>query len=642
MVKTLKIVSVFLFLWCISTNSIAQKNSEAKKYAKKGQKAYDSGDWDEALQNFKKADSIETNNPFVNYSIGMTYAQKNEYYKSLRYFKTAKNKGNLSPDLDYHLGKAMHQNNKFEDALAIFENYKTKLNPSDNKTVEIDKLIANCKVGVELIKNLVEVKITNLGDKINTKYADFSPAINADESMMVFTSRRSNSTGGLIDIQDNQYFEDIYFSKSEYGNWQEAQNVGNDINTTNHDACIGLSADGQQMLVYKTFSQVNGDLYISNLKGQNWEKPTDLGVNINSQFWESSASLSADGKTIFFSSNRPGGFGGTDIYMSKKDANGVFAPAILLGAEVNTPFDENSPFIHPDGKTLYFSSNGHKSLGGFDIFATTLNIKTGEITSRTENLGYPINTALDDVYFVWSSDSKRAYFSSIREEGFGEKDIYVLERKNAEAALLIYKGKVLDCDNKTPLYSKIEVTDNTTGQLVGIYHTNVKTGEYIIVLPAEVNYGIQVEVETPGYVFYSKNIDISTLKNFEEIKDSICIKSSKVGSSFVLNNVFFDVNLSVLRNESEAELNKLIDILKKNPRMKILVAGHTDSDASHEYNMTLSDARAHAVRNYLVNKGIKENRVEWKGYGETKPTAPNDTPANKQLNRRTVIEILAD
>jgi outer membrane protein OmpA-like peptidoglycan-associated protein len=635
-------LSVFVFLYLLNLDTFGQKNIESKKMVTKAQKFYKMGDWEDALKYFLLADSLEKENAFINYNIGLCYAQKKEYAQSLPYFETAKVKGNLAPDLEYHLGKALHQNHQFESALQAFNNYKSKLHHHDKKAHELDKLIDNCKNGIVLINKPVEVSISNLGPQINSKYADFSPAINADESAIAFTSRRENTTGGQLDPQDNHYFEDIYYATKTNNIWQAAEGVGNEINTNNHDACVGLSASGQEMIVYKTTSAENGDLFISRLIGQTWGKPEDLGSHINSKYWEPSASLLSDGKTIFFTSNRPGGYGGTDIYMSRKDDKGVFGQAILLGAEVNTPYDENSPFIHADGKTLYFSSNGHKSIGGFDIFATTVDIKTGEITSRSENLGYPINTANDDVFFVWSADSKRAYFSSVRAGGLGEKDIYVLERKNQEAALVVYKGKVLDCDNKTPLYSKIVVTDNSTGQMVGIFHTNTKTGEYLIVLPAEVNYGIQVEVESPGYLFYSKNIDISNLKNYEELKDTICVKNAKVGSKFVLRNVFFDVNKSDLRKESENELYKLFQILYHDPKMKILVSGHTDSDADHDHNLKLSDARAHAVRDYLVNKGIEPNRVDWKGYGETRPAYPNDTPENKQLNRRTEVEILED
>ena len=620
----------------------AQKLPTIKKTITKADKLFGAGHWDEALMLYLNADSVAPGDPDVTYAIGRCYGKKNEYYKSLRYFDNAKKKGNLSPELDYHYGKALHQSHKFDEAINELTLFKAKLAPSDKRSIEIDKVLEYCKNGAELIKNPVEVTITNLGPTINSKYADFSPAINADESMIVFTSRRENTTGGHLDPQDHLYFEDIYFAKKNNGTWSAAESVGEEINTESHDACVGLSADGQEMLIYKSLSSHNGDLYISDLLGHTWSKPKDLGVNVNSKHWEPAASLSSDGNALFFSSNRPGGVGGTDIYMSRKDDKGVFGPAIILGPEINTSGDENSPFIHEDGKTLYFSSNGQKSMGGFDVFAVTLNMSTGQTTSKSENLGYPINTAHDDVFFVWSADSKRAYFSSVREDGYGEKDIYMLERKNKEAALVVYKGKVLDCDKKTPLFSKIVVTDNATGKKVGEYHTNSETGEYIVVLPADVNYGIEVDVASPHYLFYSKNIDISNLKNYEEIIDSICITKVSVGSKIVLRNVFFDVDKAVLRPESEVELNKLYGILLHDPKMKIRIGGHTDNDASHEHNLKLSDARAHAVRDFLFNKGINSDRVLWEGYGETKPAFPNDSPEHKQLNRRTEIEIVED
>jgi outer membrane protein OmpA-like peptidoglycan-associated protein len=422
--------------------------------------------------------------------------------------------------------------------------------------------------------------------------------------------------------------------------WTKAEKLGPVINTPSHDGCVGISPDGQEMFIYKVPKGMSkGDLYISSLKGDAWSAPVSMGDNVNSKSWEPSGSITSDEKAFFFTSDREGGFGGTDIYMVKKLPTGQWGLPIHLGPEINTSQDEDSPFIHADGKTLYFSSKGHTSMGGFDIFSIEVDVENGKVKGQPVNIGYPINTADDDIFFVWSADNKRAYFSSFREGGYGEKDLYVLEREDAHSALVVLKGTIKACDGQLPIAATIVVTDNTTGKPIGVYNSNSKTGKYTVILPPGKNYGIAVEA--PNYLFYSKNIDIPKLDHYVEIKDSICLEQFKIGTSIVLRNVFFDVNKATLRQESESELERLTEILKQNPTLKIQISGHTDSDGSDESNMKLSDARAHAVVEYLVmKKGINKDRLTWKGYGETKPVVPNDTPENKQLNRRTEFEIV--
>jgi outer membrane protein OmpA-like peptidoglycan-associated protein len=241
---------------------------------------------------------------------------------------------------------------------------------------------------------------------------------------------------------------------------------------------------------------------------------------------------------------------------------------------------------------------------------------------------------------VWSADNKRAYFSSVRDGGYGDKDLYVLERDEANAALVVFKGRIISCQESKPVAATIVVLDNANGKPVGVYNSNSSTGKYTIILPAGKNYGISVEA--PGYLFYSKNIDIPFLNHYLEINDTICMDQIKIGKKIVLRNVFFDLDKATLRSESEAELERLREILVKNPHIKIQILGHTDSDGSDDYNMKLSHARAKAVVDYMVKKGVDVARMKFHGYGETKPVAPNDTPENKQLNRRTEFEILEE
>jgi len=639
---TMKKLLFLTFFCCLSIVSMAQKK-EIKDAMKQAEFHYVSEELGLALPFYIQADDLmNPKDPKVAYKIGLCYVDINQVGKSLAYFKRAKEGGIQDPKMDQYIGMAYHSNHKFDEATQSFEAYKASLKKSDEEGLyNVNMYLQYCKVGKELVKNPVKVKITNLGPKINSPYPDYVPAISADETVLIFTSRRDNSTGGLKDKQDDHFFEDIYISvKSHDTAWTSAVHLGSEINTPSHDACVGLSPDGQEMFIYKVTGKDGGDLYVSNLVGSVWSTPKNLGPNINSSYWEPSATTNSEENVIIFSSTRKGGYGGRDLYMSKKLPNGEFGPAKNMGPKINTDNDEDGPFIHADGKTLYFSSKGHKSMGGFDIFHCDVDLEKGEVKTDPTNVGYPINTADDDIFFVWSADNKRAYFSSSREGGMGEKDLYMLERDEARAALVVFKGAIFNCDTDKPVTAIIRVTDLATQKLVGVYNTNSSSGKYTVILPPGKNYGLSVESQ--GYLFYSKNIDVPNLDHYVEIKDSICLEKIKVGTKIVLRNVFFDVDKATLRQESVTELDRLVAIMNENPGLKIEISGHTDSDGNDDHNLKLSQTRAKSVLDYVVKKGIKADRLTSKGYGETQPMAANDSPTNKQMNRRTEIKVLED
>ncbi len=591
----------------------------------------------EALNEFLKAGV--SNYPDLNYYIGVTYLNLRNPDKAIEYLTHSKLFRIDIPEVDYYLGRAFHLKHDFEKALTFFQEYKDRLNEGQRvKKAEADVYITYCRNGMRLMENPVEIEINPLSENVNTEYPEYNPVISADETFIAFTSRRPDTRGKKLDPRDLLYYEDIYVSeKDSLGNWSAPLSIGNKINSENHDACIGLSADGQQMLIYNASSH-GGDIYISTLDGKEWSSPKDLGKNVNSPNWESSASLSSNNDVLFFSSNRKGGMGGTDIYMSKRGDDGVFGPAILLGPQVNTPGDEIAPFIHADGQTLYFSSRGHRSMGGFDIFSVQINLENGEILSDAENIGFPVNTADDDFNFAWSPDNSRAYFSSIRPGGKGDKDIYMLEREVKRSSLVVWKGSVHDCATKQTIAATITVSDNATKAVIGVYSPNKTTGKYTIILPAGRNYNIAVEA--PMYVFYSKNIDIPELDSYLEIEEEICLEAVNQGASITLRNIFFDFDKATLRRESEIELERLHKFLTDYPKIRLEIAGHTDSDGDDAYNDKLSARRADAVFYYLTEKGIKADRLVTKGYGENQPIATNETEEGRQLNRRTTVTVL--
>src|SRR6185437_5686759 len=412
-----------------------------------------------------------------------------------------------------------------------YKKYRTTIDAKNLEELEkVDRKIYECENGIIYIKSPVKAEVKNMGPVLNTKYADYAPVITADESMLVFTSRRPGSTGGLLDEKQNPY-EDIYISLNKNNEWQAPQNIGKPINTDGHDASIAISPDGSQIFLYKDDN--NGDIFVSKFEGIEWSKPADLGKYVDTKYGETSVSMTADGKTIYFTSDRPGGFGGLDIYVSKKDKKGKWGEAVNLGKVVNTEYEEDSPFIHADGKTLYFSSRGHAGMGDFDIYKTTL--QPNGAWSEPENLGYPINTADDDLYFVLSADNKHGYYSSEREGGYGEKDLYMIsmpkpevlasveskevklpsntKKKMATIAkvesfnpVTILKGTIRDDLTKDVLEADIVIIDNEKNEVISELKSNKLTGGYLVVLPSGKNYGMRVQ--HPSYLFHSENFDI--------------------------------------------------------------------------------------------------------------------------------------
>lgn len=557
----------------------------------------------------------------------------------------------------YYLGKIRHLENRFDEAISNFEKYLANAKKSDERIPEIKRAIQCCVNGKDLVANPVDVKIENIGKVINTVWPDFVPVISADESVLYFTSRRPGSVGGLMNIGgesdtlSGEYFEDIYVSVNLNGSWTKPVSVGRSINTTAHDACIALSADGQKLFVYRSDSVKWGNIFLCELNGFEWSKPVwmEMGKIDTKDWWEGSCSLSGDENVLYFSSNKPSGLGGRDLYSIRKLPDGKWANAQNLGPGINTALDDDAPFIHPDGRTLYFSSQGHNSMGGYDIFRTIM--QDDGSFSRPENIGYPINTADDDIYFVLSASGERGYYSSFRLDGYGEKDIYVIhfpkakeEVREVAKPLTLLKGIIKSCKTTNQIIAKITVMDNETQTKIGDYKPNTATGKFLILVPPGKNYS--VTIESQGHLFYSENVFIPDQKEFVEIVRDIQLECVEVGSKIVLRNIFYDFDKATLRPESKTELEKLYKLLSENPKLVVEISGHTDAKGSDEYNIKLSQNRAQSVVEYLVKAGIPPQRMIAKGYGERQPIALNvnldgsDNPEGRQLNRRTEMRIL--
>ncbi len=648
---------------------------EAKRNIEAGDKFFEQGSvfYRQAIDPYLLANKFNPNNAMLNYKIGKSYLYSNYKLKSIPYLEKALQLNpNVDPQIHLVLAKAYHLDMQWDKAIEefkLFERTLTNLSEFKELIEDIAKQKEECLIGKELIKNPIRVFIDNVGPEINSQYPDYGPVISADESVMLFTSRRPNTTGGGIDELINEPFEDIYISTKKGDKWSPAQNMGKPINTEDHDANSGFSADGQKLLIYIGKNQ--GDLYESELKGDTWSKPEKMNKNINTDFHESSACYTPDGKSVYFVSTKPeGSLGDGDIYISTKDEKGKWGKAVNLGPTINTKYGEEGVFIHPDGKTLYFSSQGHKSMGGYDIFKSVFDDKT-KTWSEPENIGYPVNTADDDVFFVVSASGKHGYYSSFNAKGYGEKDIYMVTflgpekpmtlnnednllasiaapvketviapiMQIKEAQLTILKGVITDDLTKKPLEATIEIIDNSKNEVIASFTSNSSTGKYLVSLPAGKNYGIAVKKE--NYLFHSENFDIPAVAAFQEVTKDVALKNIAVGSKIILKNIFFDFDKATLRPESTNELERLTKLLNDVPTLKIEISGHTDSKGADDYNKKLSNSRAKAVVDYLITKGISADRLTSVGYGEEQPIATNDTDDGRQLNRRTEFKILS-
>lgn len=817
--RHLFILSIILLF---STISFSQKSNEnIEELYEKATQFIEDENYKGALPLFLKLDSISPDNANFCFNVGVCYINSlSEKLKAIPYLEKAIENVSVeylgeydkttSPVYAfYYLGKAYHLENKIDSAIHNFKRFKYYLTPQQSAIIkDVDRQIEMCYTAKKMELNPVNIKIDNLGPSVNTQFPEYSPVISLDENTLFFTSRRSNSTGGLKDNQGN-FYEDIYTAKLSHdkNSWIMYGKIGSNINTNAHEASVSVSADGKQLIIYREgdlyfsklrtqewsspeklpseintpsqeseaclsadgntiyfvsnksggrggtdiyfsqriseskwskpqnmgspintagnehtpvlladnatlyfrsdgitknensdifistqnqgiwstpksvkmdevkldtdtmkmpeigqketyssgtrrrFSYRDGDIFMSNFLVDEWSTPEKFPIDINTPSWEPHACLSPDGGIIYFVSDRPGGFGGRDIYKAIKLGDNKWSKAENLGSTINTEYDEDSPFILADGATMYFSSKGHESMGGFDIFTTTLSEKGFWATS--ENIGYPINTTDDDVFYVPMSDETHAYYSSAKLGGYGNQDIYKISIISAKKVLALLSGIVYDFDTKNPLEARVEIKDADTDEIIASLISDKKTGGYNVTLPYGRNY--EISAITTNYISYFEKFTIVETVENKEIKKDIPLKKDSVamknvtfenkeleiGQHIVLNNIYFDFNKATLRPESNIELSKLLNFMKDNPTVKIELSGHTDNVGSAAYNKKLSDDRSRACVDFLVENGVEKTRLTFVGYGYDLPIATNKTEEGRQKNRRTEFKILS-
>ena len=482
------------------------------------------------------------------------------------------------------------------------------------------------------------IKIENLGDSINSSFQEYAPVISADGSLIMFTTKRPMLSN------KKKIFEQIWYSElnSQSASWKASKALPPNINIPfKNISNIALSNDAHKLLLYIDDLSGTGDIYESELIGIEWTNPIKLPEPINTKYHESSASYSPDLKTIYFVSDRPKGLGGRDIYSCEQDKNGKWGKATNLKT-INSDQDEEAVFIHPDGSTIYYSSRSKGGLGGYDIYKTQ---KINNEWSAPINIGAPINTEGDDLFFVMEANGKTAFYSSDQKGTKGGKDLFkisfITHKKAPDLGpkLALLKGVVSDEKTGQLLESEIELIDNEKHEIIAKFKSNASTGKYLISLPSGKNYGINVNAV--GYIFQSENVNLPDSSAYHEIIKDFKLKKIEIGTKIILNNIFFDYDKATIKMESKSELERLDQLLVDNISLKIEISGHTDNKGSETYNQKLSEARAKTIVDFLITHGVNRDRLEYKGCGFTQPVSTNETEEGRQLNRRTEFKIIS-
>lgn len=581
--------------------------------------------------------AIETDKNYIEAYLALAgiYGELKNYKTGVLNFEKAFNIDSVYT-LDYKMAYSIQLagQGEFEKALTAINELLAKKPPKNPKSLEsAQKRKRSYEFAIDYAKNNPVKNYVfapqNIGPNVNTEESEYLPSLTIEGNDLVFTRRVKNIN------------EDFYHSKLSSGQWLPAKPLEGNINTPMSEAAQNISSDGQ-WLVFTANSRPdsygNYDLYISYSTPNGWSEAVNLGGVVNSDQWDSQPCLSPDKKDLYFASRRFGGFGGTDIYVSHMQSNGRWGPPQNLGANINTPFDDQCPFIHADNQTLYFVSNGLQGYGGNDLFVTRRGFAGA--WEKAKNLGYPVNTIFDEGTLFIAADGKTAYYASDRIDSKGGHDIYSFELRTdlRPNKTLWVKGKITDKKTGKGLPSSVELIDLLSKQTINQVQTD-EIGNYFITLPVGKDYDFNVNRK--GYLFFSGNFLMANKSPDSTYEKNIELQPIETNAIVVLNNLFFDVNKFELKPESQVELDKLVQLLLENPTLKLEISGHTDNVGKPADNLALSNNRAKAVVNYLLGKNINTSRLAAKGYGETKPVADNKTEEGRAKNRRTEMKVTA-
>jgi outer membrane protein OmpA-like peptidoglycan-associated protein len=622
----------FLFLTGSISGQTGNHSKKALKLFEKAREAYEARNYSSAITDIEAAVAEDPKYADAYLLLGDINAESGRLTEAVVSYKAAAKADSLFyPPVYYIIANIQFDLMEYEDAGVYYRKFLAQPNQNPSESMRSKKNIALCRFRINAMQNPVPFNPVNLGDSINTEGFEYVNALSVDGSRLYLTRRSPAHRGD----------ESFFYSVKKNNVWGMARDLGPPVNTRGDEGALCLSPDGSELFFAacsRSDSYGSCDIYVSKRSGTQWKEPVNLGAVANSEVWDSQPCLSSDGRTLYFASKRRGGKGSSDIWRTTIQADGNWSIPENLGDSINTPEAEMTPFIHPDGRTLYFASKGHPGMGGADLFVSRADVNGR--WSKAKNLGYPINTVADDLSLVVSALGDTAFLSSDNYGGKGKVDIYsfLLPPDARPVSVSYVKGIVRDAKTGVKLHADMELSDLSTGAVVVRSFSDATSGEFLLSLPSGHDYALSVSRQ--GYLYYSLHFTPGPGKDrFKPEIISVELQPVAIGQSIILHNIFFDTDKYTLRKVSCVELDKLVLFLKANPKLKIEIGGHTDNEGSESYNLQLSAARANTVSEYLINHGIDVIRLSSKGYGETKPIDTNDTPEGKANNRRTEFKI---
>ncbi len=670
MYKILIIIYIFIFTSCgIAQSQYSISSKKAISYFEDAMKAPNTMNLQTGMPNYPEGielllKAIDKAPEFweAHLVIAEFYEATKNYPEAIKHFEEAlaiNPNHTVTGSTFFYLANVQQLSGDYEGAIKNLNHYVQNRNANQDLVNQAYEMIANCEFASEAMKNPYPFEPINMGPGINTKDPEYYPTITVDGKMVLFTRRIDDQR---VPVYKKQ--EDFYYSKlSERNIWGTAEPMPSNINTVLNEGAPTISADGRS-LIFVACSDQSGnddygqgrtgygscDLFYTRKLGARWTNPVNLPGSVNSFSWESQPSLSSDGKTLYFIRrvNRRGEAPNTDIFLTRLQDNGNWGKPERLPFTINTPQSEESVLIHPDGRTLYFASRGHKGMGGSDLFVSRMDDEGN--WGKPMNLGYPINTKSDENSLMVSPDGEVGFFASDREGGYGDLDIYWfnLPENLRPTKTLYFEGNVFDLTNRKPLNGKFQLIDLKSGKEVIYSEADPETGEFMVSLPVNRDYALNVSY--PGYNFFSQNFNMTNPNNLEAVHMDVPMSPLTDSKPTILKNVFFDLAKATLRPESGVELNKLVEFLLTNPTIHIELGGHTDTRGDANDNMVLSTNRAKSVYDYIVSRGISAERLTYKGYGETvnintdemisNLTSEKEKEAAHQENRRTEYKII--
>jgi outer membrane protein OmpA-like peptidoglycan-associated protein len=614
-----------------------------RKQLKTANKFFSQENYRASIPYYEQVLAAEPNNAQALFRAGVSYMSFDKEKASDYIYKAQRLKPKVSKDVEYWLGRVDHLNYNFDEAITHYQAYNATLKAKDTRKAELAQLIQHSKNAKVQFSTPKDIFVKNLGPTINTVHSEHSPVISSDDKILLFTSRGENVTGagnanskkGGNLASDGEYFEDIFEAKRIGDDeWEKPRSLSGVLNGKGHDASIQVYDNDTKMLMYR--QDQNGDFFFSEKVGGDWTPPKKLNSNINSSAYEGDAFITPDGLTLYFSTAKYSEDNTLDIYVSTRTPGGDWGKAKPLTG-INTKYDDDSPYLSKDGKTLYFSSRGLNTMGGYDIFKSTYD-SIGRKWGRPENMGYPVNTPDDDTYYRLSPDGTYAYLSSYRIGGYGEKDIYTINYiKNATI-----RGKVFSLRDSTVIPGAELVFSGTQADQTALSYRDVTkpgTGDYQVSVLSGRPYQVAVSVDGKNIITEEFTVPVAVTDS-SIVEKNFYVPYVDSSNVYAFKKIYFETDKYALRPESIQELDRVAQILKANPGVNISVEGHCDSRNTDEYNMTLGDNRSTAAYKYLLRKGISDARLVTASYGERRPAAPNDTPENMQLNRRVEFRVI--